>query len=502
MHVYVAVGELFRHALGKRLRVLFLDVLAVIESDDLVGTVFEAVDEREHGVVHVAALGEDLFVVHADDVPFFQIESVDAGGADSVCNLTCAHVVDGMDHVRLVFFRTAFAVEGERRRKALRHVFGGNDVYGAVVHQRLCLFRRQNDVLVVGEHKDVFCIDLLHGVGNVLRAGVHCLTALDDAVDEQILENGGNALARADGEHSHFLFLRLALGAQGAVLFEHIFDLHAVQFAQVHRIGERKPRRVGVDVDFDQLQIADADDRIADLHELFFELVDVRKRGGFFQIDDEKFGAVGKFDFAEVEVDDVRIIAEHVLVALARLGRDVFFHLFAVEYGQKSLINAQKPHAARIDHARFFEDGQKFGGLRQRFFPFFDDVRQKIGKILVLGRRLFGKFAHQARHREHGAFLGFGDCGISNFGAVFHRLGKALDGHFFPVFDLRADPAEQLRKNDAGISARTLQRALGNGVAQFGKAVGGTQPQLLDRRLDGERHIRARIAVRHGEHVE
>ena len=60
-----------------------------------------------------------------------------------------------------------------------------------------------------------------------------------------------------------------------------------------------------MDVHLDQLEVADADDGIADAHELLFEAVYIGESGGFFQVDDEKLGAVGKLDLTEVEVDDV-----------------------------------------------------------------------------------------------------------------------------------------------------------------------------------------------------
>ena len=244
-------------------------------------------------------------------------------------------------------------------------------------------------------------VDFLHGVSDVLRARVHRLPALDDAVYEQILEDGGNALARADGEHAHLLLFRLELGAKGAVLLEHIFDFYSVQFPQFHRILQRLTGIVGVNVHLDEFQIADADDRIADLHQLFFEFIDVCKGRGLFEVDDEKFGAVGKFDFAQIEVDDVGIVAEHVLFRLARLGGDVQFsrNFLAIEGTEEPAVDAQKAHAARIDDARLFENGEKFGRFGERFLALFDDRIQKFGEIAEFRRGLAGVFAHLARDR-------------------------------------------------------------------------------------------------------
>ena len=381
-----------------------------------------------------------------------------------------------MDHIRLVLLGGGFAVEGERRRKALRHVLRGNDVNGAVLHERLRLLRRQNDVLVVREHENVLRVDLLHRVGDVLRARVHRLPALDDAVDEQIFEDGGNPLARADGEHAHLLLFRLELGAKGAVLLEHVLDFDPVQFAEFHRVLQRFAGIVGVHMHLDEFQVADADDRIADLHQLFFQFIDVRKGRGFFEVDDKKFGAVGKLDFAKVEIDDVGIVAENILLRLACLGRNFQFsrNFLAVEGAEEPAVDAQKTHAARVDDARLFQNGQKFGRFGERFLALFDDRIQKFGKIAEFRRGLAGVFAHLARDRQNGALFGLGNGGIGDFCAVFHRFREGFEGDLLRFFNLRANAAEQLRQNDARISARALQSALGYGVAQFGKTVGRT----------------------------
>ena len=467
-------------------------------------TVFEPLEQREDGVVHVVALGKDLFVIQTDNVALAEIEAVEAGRTHGAGDLPCAHVVQRVDHVRLVLFGAHFAVEGEYGGKPLGDVLGRDNVDGAVGDKRFRLFRRQNDVLVVGEHEYMFGVDLLHGGRNIARARVHGLPALDHAVHEQIFEDGGDAFARTDGEHAHLLFLRLALGAHGAVLFEHVLDLHAVQFAQFHRVLQGKPRRVGVHVHFDQFEVADADDAVADVQKFFLQTVDVGERGLHFQVDDEKFGAVRKFDFAQVEVDDIRIVAEHILVRLGRGGdvRHLFGDFFAVEHAQKSAIDAQKAHTARVHDARFFEHGQKFGRLGERLFAALDDVGEKFVEFFIAGRDFHRMFAHHAGNGEHGPFFGFGDGGIGDLSAALHGAGKALDGDLFARLQFRTDAAEQLRKNDARIAPGAFERAFGDGVAQFGEAVGSAKPQFAHGRLDGQRHVRARVAVRHGEDVE
>ena len=70
MIVYVAIGELFGELARQFLRFLLLDVLPVVEGDDLVRAVLQPLHEVDKRVVYVTALGEDLFIVQPDDIPF------------------------------------------------------------------------------------------------------------------------------------------------------------------------------------------------------------------------------------------------------------------------------------------------------------------------------------------------------------------------------------------------------------------------------------------------
>ncbi len=54
------------------------------------------------------------------------------------------------------------------------------------VRQLFRLFRRHNDVFVVGQHKDGLGRRGFHGVKDVVGAGIHGLTAADDLIHAQI----------------------------------------------------------------------------------------------------------------------------------------------------------------------------------------------------------------------------------------------------------------------------------------------------------------------------
>ena len=278
MEIHVAFGEHLRDLVGERRGVLFGDALAVVEGNHLVVGILQLFDKGDGGFGYIAALGEDLFVVEADYVARPELEAVHRGVAHGVGDHARDDVVDGVRHVGLVDGDRTFRIERERSRVALRHVFGGYHMYVAAGHEVLCLLRREDNVGVVGEDEHVGGVYLLHGAGNVLRRGIHGLSALDDLIAQQVFEDIGKAVARADGEHAHLLLFGLQLGLELAVLFEHVLYLDPVEFAQLERVGKRYAGSVGVDVHLDELQIAYADDAVAYLHELFFEPVDIGKR--------------------------------------------------------------------------------------------------------------------------------------------------------------------------------------------------------------------------------
>ena len=103
---------------------------------------------------------------------------------------------------------------------------------------------RKHYVFVIGEHEHVFGGDLIASLCNIFRRRIHGLTAFDYAIYEQISENGGYAVARANRHKPERLeFLDLLL-LKLAVLLKHVFDLEMIEFAEFERISEHLTGRV------------------------------------------------------------------------------------------------------------------------------------------------------------------------------------------------------------------------------------------------------------------
>ena len=117
---------------------------------------------------------------------------------------------------------------------------------------------------------------------------------------------------------------------------------------------------------------------------------------------DKKFGAVRKFDIAQIEVDYVGIIAERRLVALRgavlRLGGNgIGVDFLARDSHKETAHNGHKPDPARVHYARLFKHGEKFGSLCESFVAHLDERVQKFDEVLIF----VGKFARRFAHKPY-----------------------------------------------------------------------------------------------------
>ena len=221
----------------------------------------------------------------------------------------------------------------------------------------------------------------------------------------------------------------------------------------------------------------------------------------------EKFGAVREFYIAQIEVDYIGVVAEKVVLAALSVGSfggyGIGADILARNRREETAHYRHKPDAARVDDPRLFENGQKFGRLCKRLVAHFYQRVEEIDEILIPGGKLGSRLAHKPYDGKDSALLGYGHGAVRNLGARFESFCKRLciEG-ILGVFEHRTDTAENLRRDNARISASAAERALGNRVAYFLKTVRRTGVHFLDRRLKGQGHIRSRIAVGNGEHVE
>ncbi|MPN12904.1 hypothetical protein SDC9_160224 [bioreactor metagenome] len=142
------------------------------------------------------------------------------------------------------------------------------------MRQLACLLRRENDIGIIRQDKYVPRVNLVDGGGDGFDARIHRLPAGDQRIHRQRFKEFVNALSRADGEKTEFLFVALALRHEFAVLFAHILDFELVQLSQAQRHLQHLARRVGVDMHLDHICIVRNDDGIPKPLQMIAEALD------------------------------------------------------------------------------------------------------------------------------------------------------------------------------------------------------------------------------------
>ena len=110
-------------------------------------------------------------------------------------NLTGLHIGQLLGHAGLVLFCTGIRHEVDHGRNSLGNRFGGDNNNILILTKRLCLICCQDDVLIVRQNEDMIRVYLFNGIEHILGAGVHGLTALDQVIHAETLEDLTNALA-------------------------------------------------------------------------------------------------------------------------------------------------------------------------------------------------------------------------------------------------------------------------------------------------------------------
>jgi len=192
--------------------------------------------------------------------------AVKVGVPGGIGDLHGVHSGQSLGQSLFVFLHSAVGIETEHSSNALGNGFAG-DHHHVLFGQSVHLLGGHNDVLVVGQHEHGLGRHFVHSLQNILGAGIHGLTAGNDAVYAQITEYGSKTVAGAYGHYAQRLFRLCDGGLCGCrlgfllvhhffcVLQAHIFDLYRDERAVVHSLVKGFARVVGVDVDLDDLVV-------------------------------------------------------------------------------------------------------------------------------------------------------------------------------------------------------------------------------------------------------
>ena len=452
--------------------------------------------------------------MQADDVALFDLDAVVFAVADGIGDHRRLDMLGGFVHPGGIFVRIQLFLERDGRGNAHRDVLGGNHVDFLFAELR-GLVRRKDHVAVVRQDENAFGRHLVHGAQQVVDRGIHGLSAFNDLVDIQVLEELGEAAAQGDRHKPVALFRRGGLGILRLVRvfpfrlrivfrlpcplhFEQVVDLDFGNLGQLDAVFQRGAGVVRVHVDFGAREVAVHADIVADPVQAAAEGIQVVLVAVLAETAQREVDAVG-----------VGQVPAHIVAVFVR-GREVAFHagfrqvdVLPAEHGGISLVNQHQAAAAAVNDARLLQGGKHLRRLLEDRLAALEDDAEKLVVIFGILRRLLdGVFGHDAGDGQDRALLGLHDGFVGHLGTLLERLGK-LDGRdLFHVLQCLREAAEQLARDDAGIAPGALQRAFGQGVGRF---VGPQELLAVDLAagaLHRQGHVRPGIAVRDGKYVQ
>ena len=456
-------------------------------------------EQRHHDRSNVGTDAFDGAVGDADDVSVFDRVAMSVFCIlDRLGDLAGLHVSERLRHGFDVGFEIGLGIEPEKRRERLRNALGGHDGAGFLRNVYACL-GCHDDVLVVGKDQNRVCVDLVDSRENVRRGRVHGLPARNNHVDAEGLENLGVAGAGGDGHDAEglarlFLFMLKLFGALFALEL-HVVD---VDLGNLGIMGQEPCQNlvgaVGVNMHLEVRVHADHKVAIAHGGKELLRRVNIDRIGM-----NEELGAVtvgGTLPVVDLLDLDLRSgTGERHSIAHEAV--------FTGNGGGKGIDQDGKAETARIHDVVLLQDRKEVrraldGSIRLR-----DNRIERLFEGKLLLARLLGSGGRILDHREDRAFDG---------------LAYGLEGDFHCTSEARierngiedvvslvafAQSAKNLRGNDAGVAACAHESARRYCLANLG--VGRTDGKLgkiVHHHLHGERHVRSRVSIGNGEHIE
>ena len=247
-----------------------------------------------------------------------------------------------------------------------------------------------------------------------------------------------------------------------------------------------------------QREIADDNHAVADAGQAGAEFVDIVLGHAGVHILNDELGAIFELNLFH------RLVV--VLELEGRRAADVgggILNLFAVKGRAPALEHGQQTLSAGIDHAGLLERREHVRRLLQNGFAAANNLVQQLGQVArMLDHIAGGILRNHADDGEDRAFLRLHDGLIRRLRAGFEALGESLRVDGFRPVDAARKAAQNLGKNDAGVAARTLERAAGGHAQQLAGAVLVHCGNFLDGGFHRQGHVSARVAIRHGENVQ
>ena len=244
-----------------------------------------------------------------------------------------------------------------------------------------------------------------------------------------------------------------------------------------------------MDVDLEGLVILTNDQAVADAVQIGTQAV----QGLVGGLADDEHGVEGEGNVLVADGGEVRLL-------LGSIGH--LRHGLTPQGAEHTLQNDEVALAAGVHYAGLFQHGVHLDGLRQGGVAGLDGlVQYELGVVLLAGglQRTLGG---QAGDGEDRALGGLHHRAVGSGNALLHGLGQqGAVGGVMALEDL-AHAAEQQGQNDAGVAPGTPEQAGGRQLGGLVHGGGLGLAELVHRRLDGQGHIGAGVAVGHRKYVQ
>lgn len=172
--------------------------------------------------------------------------------------------------------------------------------------------------------------------------------------------------------------------------------------------------------------------------------------------------------------------------------------------GNEVLQEDSKAKGAGVDHAVLLQNRQQVGRTGDGLIGLDDDsVERVLGRELLL-LALVGLGRNIAQDRENRALDGLADGLEGDLDGAAERVGDVGGrDRLIGRDEALGHAAQDLRGDDAGVTASTHQGAVGDGAGDgLHVGIGRKSRELLGHRGECERHVGTGVAVGYGEDVE
>ena len=283
----------------------------------------------------------------------------------------------------------------------------------------------------------------------------------------------------------------LTASRQIVPLGTHVLDLRQLQRAVFLGFRQGVARDIGMDVHLEALVVLTDHQTVANAVQIGPQGLQRLLPHG---LADDEHGVKGEGDLI-LQRGEIGLFLDLRLVGH-------FGDRLAPQAAQHAVQNDEVALAAGVNHAGFFQHRVHLYCLGQRHFAGADGFLQHEFHGVILLRGLGGPLGgqtgngqHRALGRLHHRAVGGGDTLLHGGGqrrAV--GLGQSLQG--------LGHAPEQQGQDHAGVAPGAPQQTAGRYLGSVVDGGGLRLFQLGAGGLDGQVHIGARVAVRHGEHVQ